>query len=109
MDKSPLVPNLALILSWNVTVPADESNNIVLLPAPILAVKVTSPPLFTFTLPLNVETPETVNPSSTTTVPPAESSVRLPVAVSISPSFEPLANISSPIRPEEKGCEASPR
>ena len=57
MDKSSPVPKFALILSWNINEPADESNNIVLLPAPILAVKVTSPPLPTFTLPPNVEIP----------------------------------------------------
>ena len=42
MDRSEPVPKFALILSWNVNVPADESNNTVLLPAPILATKVTS-------------------------------------------------------------------
>ena len=43
MDRSEPVPKFALKLSWNVTVPADESNNIVLLPDPTVAVKVISP------------------------------------------------------------------
>ena len=43
MDRSEPVPKFALKLSWNVTVPADVSNNIVLLPDPTVEVKVISP------------------------------------------------------------------
>ena len=49
------------------------------------------------TSPVMSTLPVTDKISSTTTVPPAESSVRLPEAVSISPSFEPLAIKTSPI------------
>ena len=62
MDRSEPVPKFALKLSWSVNVPADESNDTVLLPAPILAVKVTSPPPPTFTLPFNVEIPAIETP-----------------------------------------------
>ena len=43
MDRSEPVPKFALKLSWNVKVPADVSNTIVLLPDPTVAVKVISP------------------------------------------------------------------
>jgi len=44
MSKSEPVPNLALILSWNVRSPSDLSNIIVLVPAPTLEVRVKLPP-----------------------------------------------------------------
>ena len=62
MDKSEPVPNFALILSWNVRSAPDESNTIVLVPAPALEVRVKLLPLFTVTLPPNVEIPAIETP-----------------------------------------------
>ena len=47
--------------------------------------------------------------SSTSTVPPAESNIRLPVAVSISPSFVPGPILTSPICASLNGFAVDPR
>ena len=76
-----------------VTIPANAALPVVVIVAPVL----------TLTLPV------TDKISSTVTVPPAESRVKLPEAVSISPFAPPLAILTSPICPEDQGLVEDPR